>query len=224
MSGQAAAIDRARAFAYGRLANDPYAKLLRKWMTLWRFSKLLHARASQLGEERIAVAEHRRPDRQQTPANAELAEEPRDADVDTYWKDKRWLAARIEENRDELWQAVLNAIMDGNAEWFLKMGNALDIEKTGLDAYPLHAAILELLQPGWHRQDIIWPPDPPYGGELLDTTPRFTIGDVCKQLESRCMKPEGQSDEDWKSTVRRACKEVGLRILKSKPGPQPKKS
>jgi acetate kinase len=61
-------------------------------------------------------------------------------------------------------------------------------------------------------------------GENCPSIRARIIGQACKILEVLGHMPAGQTDEDWKRAVRRACKDAGVTLSKSKPGPKPEKA
>jgi hypothetical protein len=120
-------------------------------------------------------------------------------------------------------QAAIDAILSDDAEWFGKMSDAIngEIARNGKEAHPLHSAILAMT-PVPCIEEVVHGVDGPgtktkakiyFTGVPVDSTPRLTIGEISKALESQGLKPANQERGDWIRTVRRACKEAGLPLV-----------
>lgn len=208
-------------FACGRTANDHFAEMVRTWRAMHRACEDLAKRETKLGEERIAAAES------VAASDEDLRSGKTDKDVEAirYREDKRIVTAWLKDEMSGLTLQVRMNMQLGNAGWFRKVAEAIEAEVTadGQDTYPLRAAVLLLF--GQLRYTTNQNGVGCYStGAPLDETPRYTIGQVCKILEDRGHRAAGQGDAEWQRTVRRACKDAGVTLLKSKPGPKPEKS
>lgn len=149
-------------------------------------------------------------------------------------KDKKTINSWVRSEYKKLAQMVIKSLMSDKSGWFRKMANAIDAEVAQGDrnTHSLHAAILALAQVPYD-DGVVCGVDGAgtetaarvyYTNLPLETTPRHTIGEVCEILEKQGFKAQGQEKWVWRNHVRRACREVGLPLLPSKPGTKPKKS
>lgn len=118
--------------------------------------------------------------------------------------ERRW-----EDFRNRVGLAAATALLSDNEDWFSSVAKILKYEKKmdGQSLYPLHEAL-------WRLDE----------GRCKNAPPRYTISQLCEELERQGKRPAGQSDQDWQRTVRRACKQIGFPLLPDKPGPKRKRS
>ncbi|HEV2211094.1 MAG TPA: hypothetical protein VG167_20205 [Verrucomicrobiae bacterium] len=123
-------------------------------------------------------------------------------------------------------EAMWSAFVSNGAEFLKRVAQAMDVEKERdrKPAYPLHMGILLLalaccVAPDDPRTPENWPRlwEAFRTKRPEDVESRYTIGQVCAALAAH---RTNQSEEVWTNTVRRACKEVGIPLAKSKPGPK----
>lgn len=214
------ALDSAMKFAYGRRADDHFSEMVRTWRAIHRACEDLARRETMIGEGRIAAAQL------VEASKEEIGSGKMDKDVEAirYHEDKRRVTSWFNVEMSRLTLQVRVNMQLGKAGWFRKVAEAIEAEVTidGQDTYPLHAAVLRLF--GQLRYTTNKDGVRCYStGAPLDAIPRYTIGQACKILEDLGQRPAGQTNEDWKRTVRRACKDVGVTLSKSKSGPKPEK-
>lgn len=190
---------------YGRRFADEIAMMVQEWRDIGRWKAELERRAKAVGQERIKAAE---------PGNVVEGEVIRgrvfsrssgpkfvngkDAEASLYWDDRLAVESQAAALSSRLLPMVTEALTTGGSAWFKKVAGAIDLEAAanGKAVFDLHLAVL---------------------GQARG----FNIEQLSERLKDR--KPAGQTVEDWKCTLRRACREVGYPLKGSKPGPQPKR-
>jgi hypothetical protein len=145
-------------------------------------------------------------------------------DAFRWWEDNDRVQSWLRHEDGKLRLLVRMNMELGKAKWFRSVAEAIEAEVTadGQPVYPLHDAVMKLgqLRCTTNKND-----QRVYAvGCPLDATPRHTIASVCRILEDQGHKPAGQEEPEWKRTVRRVCREVGLALLTTKPGPKSDKS
>jgi hypothetical protein len=219
IDASASALEKAVMMAHGHTANNFFGDAVRFARTLPSMIQDLKERRRRIGEERVLAAKY-----PIIPDGApDSALEGMDSEAVRYWRDARRTEKWINDTREQLVPEMLEALLYSDAGWFKEMAAAIEVEAEadGQDQYPLHNTLLKLHgAPKIHRATILKPGGILNGGVPMDTTPRFTIGQLCEHRELQRFRQQAQNhgDEDWKRTIRRACEQLGLPLLQSQPG------
>jgi hypothetical protein len=201
---QSAALGNLLKLAYGRYANDPIAEMVLEWWAICEQAEDLAILEDALGKDRIKAAQ----------SEAEASGRSSDHDAFKYLLDKGMLDRRYEDKRLDFELAARLNLTNRNAEWFRRVADVIEKVSTEADCYPLHAALMRLgeLDHTVNKQGLrCYSAGAPLSAKL-----HYTIDGAARKLAR--LKPTNQSDKDWKTTVRRACDDLGLRLLSSKRG------
>lgn len=195
---------------YGRSAGDPVARTVRTSRNIRKVNDALCKWKAKIWQRYELLA----PNVDIGPIAKEWLD----------WK-KAWneFETQYDGKMEKLNQAFIAALYRDDADWFRKMAKAIEVEvqaeKNGHASYPLHAALLALVdEETIHRTAILNHEPIIFGGKPMKEKPRWTISEI-----SRLMKDHRRARQDdwvWKSTLRRACNELGIPLLKSTPGPK----
>lgn len=210
----------AEKLAFGQAADDPVSKMVRAWFWIRLKRQELEKQRRKFTDERIEAAKTAPTSDDSLQGNTTV----RDSKAIQYCEEVANLEDLQKSEVKKLTWLASCFLELPNASWFRKVADAIDAEITadGQDKHPLQSALLLLFgRPNYKTNEDglkCLRTDSP-----LDKAPRYTINDACKILESHGIRPNPE-EFNWKRTVRRACKEVGIVLLKSKSGPKRKKN
>jgi hypothetical protein len=137
-----------------------------------------------------------------------------------YLADKEQLQRTADSFGSQFRGRAADALRRGDSRWFKKMADAIDGAAVTANTYKLHSAIWKIV--AGHRvnfDEIFSTPRPHFGEHQANSIRSLTIGELCVELAKEGHKAAPNAEEgDFRRTVRRACRALGICLKPGKPG------